>query len=447
MDGRPPTAVVERQSLDVIVKASGEIRAADSSTIVQKMNGAASIEFIIEEGIRVTNGQVVAEFNTEDIENRIRNMEAELDVKKTALEAKETALEIQLIDNEKNLRKAAQAVEAAGLELDKLLKGDAPLRRNNADSKVQTTERELSISERRVREIRGLLKEGFVTEDQVEEEEINHQKASVAFETAKEEFRMLKQYTLPLDETKARNALSEAKAELEKTRKSSAAHLRQKRQEVSSAKLAVTMTGENLEDAREQLGLCVIHAPTEGVVTYADARHPWRKTQIHVGAKIHPGQTIMTIPDTGSMQAIVNVSEADIRKLAREQKVTLTVEAAGGLQFEGTIKRVAEVANTGGWWGTDVKEFEVEISIEDAADLKPGFSCAAEILVARVESALTIPVQAVFGKASEAFVYRRKDRAIEKIPVSLGDASEERVAIVSGLKAGDIVLMSEPAGE
>ncbi|NQT94126.1 MAG: hypothetical protein HQ559_15295, partial [Lentisphaerae bacterium] len=210
----PATAVVELRALDVIVKASGEIRAADSSTIVQKMKSAGTIEFIVDEGTRVTNGQVVAQFNTEEIESRIRNLEADLSVKSTALDAKETALEIQVIDNEKNLKKAEQAVVATELELDKLLKGDAPLRRRNAASKVQTTEREAGISERRAGEIRGLLKEGFVTEDQVEEEEIKHEKARLTSETAKEELRMLDQYTLPLDETKARNALAEATAEL-----------------------------------------------------------------------------------------------------------------------------------------------------------------------------------------------------------------------------------------
>ena len=105
---------------------------------------------------------------------------------------------------------------------------------------------------------------------------------------------------------------------------------------------------------------------------------------------------------------------------------------------------LAEVANSGGWFGSDVKEFGVEVALEDGKDLKPGFSCRVEIEAARVEQALTLPLQAVFREQAELVVYRRKKGQVERTVVEVGETSETRVEILSGVSEGDAVLLVAP---
>jgi len=438
------TETVRREDLAVLIRASGEIRAADSNRIYPQLKRAGTIEFIVPEGERVTNSQVVARFATDEIDKQIRIYEVNELEQQNKLDAAITALEIETMDNLKNLKLAEQAVTSTEMKLKKYREGDAPLVERKARLQVETTARELKMKETRVRDIVGLLAEGFVTQDQVEEERIALEKAKVAHETAKVEETLNEQYTLPLREAEAVNAFEAATTDLEKTRKSGAVELRQKEQDVATLRRSLEQTQEELREAREELTFCVVTAPTEGIVTYADPRRPWRRAEVQVGARISRGQVLMTIPDMSGMIAAVNVSEADIHRVRPGQKATVRSEALAEVVMRGEVKKVAEVANSGGWFGSDVKEFEVEVVLVDGKDLKPGFSCRVEIEAARVAQALTLPLQAVFRENGELVVYRRIKGQAERTVVQVGETSETRVEILSGVSEGESVLLVAP---
>ena len=324
------------------------------------------------------------------------------------------------------------------------LESDDPLEVRKARLLVETPARELPMKENRVRDIGGLLEGGFVTSDQVEEERCALERAKVAHETAKVEQALNEQYTLPLRETEAVNAVEAAETDLEKTRKNDAVQMRQKNQNVEAARRALAQTREELEEMREQLTFCVVQAPTEGIVTYADPNRPWRRAEVQVGASISRGRVLMTIPDMSGMMAAVNVSEADVHRVRPGQSATVQSEALADVVMHGSVVKVAEVANSGGWMGSDVKEFQVEISLDDGANLKPGFSGRAEIEIARVPQALTIPLQAVFREESDLVVYRWvKGEALRSV-VRIGETTDTRAQIVEGVSEGENVLLMAP---
>jgi HlyD family secretion protein len=442
--GSSPIAKVEQGILDIIVNVSGEIQSAKSQTIIPELKTVGTIEFIVEEGDKVTNNQVVARFNSEDIENNILEIETKIADQKSKLASLKTDVIIQKLDNNKNFKTAKQAVSNAKLELKKLEQGDAPLEQRNAELKIKTSERERDMLKRRISDLKGLLKDGFVTEDQVEEEDIAYDKSVVAADTAREELIILNKYSLPLRETKTKNTLAEAETELEKIKQSNTARLQQKEQTVNSAEHALEKLQQQLKDKKEQLNACIVTSPADGIVTYADPNRPWRRTEVSVGAKIAPGQTLMTIPDMSAMHAKVDVPESDIRKIKLNQSVTVTVEATGGKTFTGKVTKIAEVAKSGGWWGSDIKEFSVEISIDTGKGLKPGYSCRADILAQHLENIIYIPIQAVFKDKDGTFVYKQKGNKHKRINVKTGQSSLTMVEILDGLKKGDSVLLSKP---
>jgi HlyD family secretion protein len=152
----------------------------------------------------------------------------------------------------------------------------------------------------------------------------------------------------------------------------------------------------------------------------------------------------MTIPDMRAMVAAVNTSEADVHRVRVGQKAVVRSEALADVVMQGEVKKVAEVANSGGWMGSDVKEFQVDIALADGADLKPGFSCRAEIEVARLDPVPTVPLQAVFREDGALVVYRRVKGRSEQTVVRVGETSDTRAQILDGVKEGDTVLLVPP---
>jgi HlyD family secretion protein len=439
------TVEVRQGPLVITVRGSGDVRARESKKIIPPIKRQAMITFLIPDGAQVLSNTVVARLNTDDIERRMKDLEAAvLDASNKLVNAR-TDLEIQEMDNTSSLKKTGQDLEAARMELQKLIQGDDPMERRNAEVKLQIAESDFARKQRRYEELRDLVKEGFVTEDEVEEERLQLETAKLSVETTGIEKRLLNDYTMPLKKAAAEAALAKATTELDKARKQTQALYSNKRQAVDSAQRVVDRALNDLDTVREEMDAYEVRAPGDGVLMYGNPDESWRRGDISVGGNYSPGQVLMTIPNRAAMQAVINIPEADIQNIKVGQPVTVTVEALADRNFVGTVSKVAEVANAGGWWSGDLKEFRVEIELKDGRELRPGFSCRAEIVTDTIPSALFLPVNAVFRDADKFYVYPAASARSTRSEVKIGRSSVQYVEILDSLKPGMKVYLNPPA--
>jgi HlyD family secretion protein len=439
-----PTAKAAQTDLRITVKASGSIQATNSTRIVPTLKRGVAIEFIVPDGQRVKEGDVIARFNTEEIDRYVKDTELRVADQEVKVDGAKTDLEVQQMENAAQLRQAEQEVQNAAKELEKFIQADSSLETRNATVKTDTTRRQLARLERRAGEIVTLLKDGFVTEDQVEEEKIAMEEARLTAETAVAELSVLTNYSLPLREARLRTAVDKAQTEQDKRKKSNLATQRQKEQAVAAANQLLDRNRTELQNFRQELAACTVRAPTDGLVIYGDPAQPWRRSEILVGSRIQPGQSLVTIPDMDVMKAVVNVSESTASMVVTQQTAVVTVEAAAGQAFTGAVMRISEVANSQNWWEGDVKEFSCDVSLPDAKGLKPGLSCTAQILVETLPNTLCVPVQAVFRREREFIVYVMSGGASRATPVRVGKSSDTLVQILDGLKPGEEVALVRP---
>jgi RND family efflux transporter MFP subunit len=439
------TAVVKQGPLVVTVRGSGDIRSVESVKIIPRIKRGVVITYLIPDGTQVSSNDVIARFNTDEMERKIKDIDVNLSDAQNRLLSAQTELEIQVMDNTSNLKKAEQDLESARMTLQKQKEGNEPMDRRNAEVKLQTADSDYTRKQRRYEELKDLVKEGFVTEDEVEEERIQLETSKLSAETAAIEKRLLNDYTIPLNRTASQATMDKAATDLEKCRKQSEALYRTKNQAVEVAQRAVDRVKLDLDAAREELVALEVRAPLFGMVMYGNPDQPWRRGEIEVGANFQPGQVLMTIPDRSAMQAVINIPEADIRNVKVGQQATVTVEALGERTFSGAITKVAEVANSGGGWGTDVKEFKVEVALGNSGDLRPGFSCQCEIVTETVPSAIYLPVHAVFRDGEKFFVYPFGAAAADgRLEVTIGRSSIQYVEIVKGLTPDVRVYLNPP---
>jgi RND family efflux transporter MFP subunit len=439
------TAEVKQGPLIVTVRGSGDIRSIESVKIIPRIKRGVVITYLVPDGTQVSSNDVIARFNTDEMERKIKDIEINLSDAQNRLLSAQTELEIQVMDNTSNIKKGEQDLESARMALQKQKEGDEPMERRNAEVKLQTAESDYSRKQRRYEELKTLVKDGFVTEDEVEEERIQLETSKLSSETAAIEKRLLNDYTIPLNRTSSEATLAKALTDLEKSRKQTDALYRTKKQAVEVAQRAVDRIKLDMEAAEEELSALGVKTPISGMLMYGNPDQPWRRGEIEVGANFSPGQVLMTIPDRSAMQAVINIPEADIRNVRVGQQATVTVEALGERNFSGRITKVAEVANSGGGWGGDVKEFKVEIALGSAGDLRPGFSCQAEIITETVPSAVYLPVHAVFRDGEKFYVYPVSGGAADgRREVVIGRSSIQYVEIVKGLTPGMRIYLNPP---
>jgi HlyD family secretion protein len=155
--------------------------------------------------------------------------------------------------------------------------------------------------------------------------------------------------------------------------------------------------------ARDLLDKTEITAPIDGVVTRLDVEEG---EMVVIGVQNQPGTILMTVSDLSAINAEVKVAEADVLRLALDNRATITIDAANGQKFPARVVEIGASALPQIGTQAAAREFRVKVRLEgDTAVLRPGLTCDAEILVAERANVLTVPLQAVVQRGAETGVF------------------------------------------
>ncbi|HEY2806346.1 MAG TPA: hypothetical protein VGI92_10870, partial [Gemmatimonadales bacterium] len=93
----------------------------------------------------------------------------------------------------------------------------------------------------------------------------------------------------------------------------------------------------------------------------------------------------------------------------------------------------------------DAKVFEVKVTVLEAdTTLRPGMTTGNVIETLRIPGALSVPIEALSGNDSVAFVYRRSGSRVWRQEVATGAMNDQSVIVTHGLERGDLVLLTPP---
>jgi RND family efflux transporter MFP subunit len=193
-----------------------------------------------------------------------------------------------------------------------------------------------------------------------------------------------------------------------------------------------------LESAQISLRDASLVAPSDGVVL---------SRGVEVGTLAGVGTTGFTIADLTSVKAVFGVPDLVIPRAQIGTSIKVTSDAFGAVEFPGRVTAVSPAADA------QSRVFNIEVTIPNPkGQLKAGMIASVEVAPAsRPEIAPgspTIAVSAVVKStrpgAFAVFVAEGKDEtAIARArDVRLGPVAGNRVAIDSGLKVGDRVVVS-----
>jgi HlyD family secretion protein len=445
------TFKVERRDLRATVSEKGTLKAANQILVRPEIPGQAKIVSLVEEGTQVKEGDILCELDRTDTQKQVDDLANRVIQIQGQLAAAEAELSIQLSQNEADIRDASLKHHLAELELDRFEKGEFVQEKTKRDVRVEESKSELDRATRRYDEMPALLKEGFVTQEQVEEERIKKVKAESEVLLARLDLAQYLDYAAPKDREQKGADVRNTALEVGRAEERAKAREAQKRAELDRQKSELANVKASLETAEKVLSKMTIRAPGPGLVIFGDARNPWDDREVKVGEMVYSGQPFLTLPDLTEMQVVVSIHEADISKLKPGQKAFVVVESANDTPVEGEVVKVAPVAaQQGRRWGDDVKRFNVDIALRgdiSALKLKPGLTARVEIHTGEKKGALAVPAQAVFAERGKFYVFRRSGETSSRVEVEIEDGDSQFTAIRSGIEEGDEVLLYNPEAQ
>ena len=218
-----------------------------------------------------------------------------------------------------------------------------------------------------------------------------------------------------------------ARAQYERTRDLvaqkfvSPAELDRTRSELRAAQAAV-------QRAQAQRDYNLLVAPADGVVLRRDGEP---------GQFVAAGQAVVTLACCAPLRVTADVDEEDIARVAVGQPVIMRTDALPQRLFDG---EVAEITPKG---DPVSRSYRVRIRfreapVVDAGPLRTGMTMDVNLIASRKEDALLVPNRAL--KSDVVWVVEQ-DR-LRRREVRKGVVGTERTEIVSGLKAGEMVVLS-----
>ncbi len=434
---------VARRSFPVLLREKGELKASNSIEIRSEVEGRATIISLIEEGTLVGKGDLLVELASEEIDEKIREHEIRVSSARASYEDAVKSLEILKDQNASEIRKAQLDLELAEMELKKFKEGEAIQQRQDAELALKEAESQLQRYTETLKDSEKLYEQKFLTKIELEDARFSKLQAEFKQKKAQLAQYVLENYTIPMGLREKESKVNEARKELERVRKSTAAEEAKSQSDVDARKSELAINEDKLKRYKDQKEKSAIRAPADGLVVYA--RESWWRSeaQIYKGAQVHERQQIIELPDTRKMKAVVRVHEAQTQKLKLDLPAAVEVEGFPGRTFTGRVSKIAAVANSENrWLNPNLKEYETEIMLDgEFTELKPGVTARAEILITEMRDVLAVPVQAVFAKAGHYYVFAHRSGDPEPVKVDIGISSNEFVEIKEGLRPGDRVYL------
>ncbi len=185
--------------------------------------------------------------------------------------------------------------------------------------------------------------------------------------------------------------------------------------------------------AQASVNMARITAPFAGTITTVD---------VMPGDQVAPGTIAFGLADLTRLFVDVDVSEVDINRVEPGQPVTLTVDAAPGRTYQGTVVDVA----LAGASLQGVVSFPVTVELTDADhQVLPGMTAAVNIVVEQIADVLLVPNRAVRVRDGERVVYVLRGGQLEPVTVVLGASSDLYSQVVDGdLRVGDEIVLNPP---
>jgi HlyD family secretion protein len=186
---------------------------------------------------------------------------------------------------------------------------------------------------------------------------------------------------------------------------------------------------KTLARAQQQVSDLMVYASIDSVV---------QDVAIEPGQRISMGGKIAKLARQDSLIVELQVPELQIREVVVGQRVIINTRSN---KVQGTVLRVDPAVVNG--------NVQVDVRFNDdlPREARPDLTVDGEIKIAEIADTLYVnrPIFAQSQSSSAFYKLSRDGNFAERVPVTLGKGSVNRIQIIKGLVAGEKIIISDPS--
>ena len=216
------------------------------------------------------------------------------------------------------------------------------------------------------------------------------------------------------------------KLELEQLRQQYANESKVKEADLKVKELEFNIFSKSLAEMKRTLDDAQIRSPRKAILTYINNQ---------VGAQVAEGSQVAIISDLSHFKVEGEIADTYGNRVAAGGRAIVKI---GNEKLEGTVSSVTPLSKNG------VISFIVQLNEDNNKRLRSGLKTDVYVMNAVKEGVLRLANASYYvGRGEyELFVQDSKDEIVKR-KVQLGDSNFEYVEVISGLKPGDKVVVSD----
>lgn len=152
------------------------------------------------------------------------------------------------------------------------------------------------------------------------------------------------------------------------------------------------------------------------------------------------GGAFMVLIDLSNVDVIADVDETDIAKVKQGMQAEVNLDAFSDVVLKGKVSAISRTSKTSSTGG---HVFETTVHVEKGTyDISQGMTGDTEILLEERTEIITVPFESVFNVGKAAFVFVMEDGKALKKQVELGISNDTEYQVLSGVSAGEQIIIS-----
>ena len=438
-DGEETTQqVVKVVRGDLIVSVSGSGNIETSRDARPSFGSGGQIDRIyVEKGDEVSQGEVLAELDTDALE--LAKTQAEVALTQAQLALTQAELSQQTAEyNLKNTLDTQDALELALL--------NAQINLRNAEHHLDETRDiytwpEIEVAQDDVDDAKAFL--DYLLSFGPTQEQLDYAQARLdaaestldaminSYDTEEVAIAKLQVEAAEMAEAQAQKNLDKLTEDITiKELQSEAA-----KASVEQAQESVALARESLDQAQKQLDEATITAPIDGIVASINAE----EGDIIPSPTMSP-QPVIYLIDPTSMELIVEVDEIDVPEIKVGQEAIIELDALPDVEFAGIVTIIYPLPTEVG--GVVLYDVKIELNVPEDSGIKIGMSASAEIILANRSNVLLVPDRAITEDSEgRTIVNVMVNEQIGERLVEIGISDGFDTEIINGLREGEMVLI------
>lgn len=199
--------------------------------------------------------------------------------------------------------------------------------------------------------------------------------------------------------------------------------LKQAKEELMASEDALQVVRDGVSKSNAKASSTLIRSTISGVILDIPVKVG---NSVILSNTFNDGTTIASVANMNDLIFRGNIDETEVGQLYNGMPMKITIGALQDLKFDANLEYISPKAVESN--GANQFEIKAAVKVANEDKIRSGYSANAEIVLAQVQKALTIPESAIEFSGDSTFVYVIKGEGVQK--------TYERKQVTTGLSDG-----------